>query len=870
MKDRNKKFIFSFYTLSVFILNVFLCSTNVYAKDRLYGKNSFDTSISICRKSLEKKLGNVKRIHRENRCLNNLSVLQEFKEQIFFNKIYASKGSCSVENKENNSSEEETNQQENNNDKPLGEKKELKTFYEVELSQIKFNIENIKDSMLSIKVCDSRGNIEYLNQIDKEKIQEGKATLAFNVKKEDTYTVKILGNESQNAKIENIKVTELTKILEIKDINISINENEKFIFPKTVKAKMSNGKEKKVKIVWDHKEVDTSKKGKYTFEGTVEGYDKKVKLNLQVKELEKIKLLENITVQLEQNDPYNMPKTITAIMNTGDKKEVIVKWNSVLDTSKIGVFVIEGIVEGFEVKAKLIAKIIAIDENEVVKFKDPVFEQVIRDILYIEGDITRKDLNEIEELEVPSWMGYELNSIEDISLLRNLKTLDLFGNFIENIEPLKKLHNLEVLNLGACEAIENVEPLRNLAKLKELKLNGNIINNIEPLVNLTNLEKLNLGGNPIKNFSPTGKYFNKLKEKDFDLKLMETKDNTIEIDIEEGEKFFLPSVVTLVENKKNVAVKWDKNKANTDIAGKYTFEGYIEETQSNIKLNLNIRAIDNNKKVEFKDKELEKAIRMVISKPSGEIYRKDIVKLKKLPSLYSVKDLSGIENLQGLEELIIMTTPISDITPISKLKNLKRLELDTVGITRINSGVFDDLNKLEFLNLAGNGIENISLDAFRELKNLKELNLTNNRITNIKSGILFDNLNKLEELTLDSNKISISNMEGNVINTIKVDAFRGLKNLNKLNIQDMELEKIDFLEDLSNLEWIDMRNNNIKDIRPIGNSQKLNYLWADHNKIEDLTPIKSLTEIENLKLNNNEIKDIQPLKKLCEFKKFVY
>lgn len=73
------------------------------------------------------------------------------------------------------------------------------------------------------------------------------------------------------------------KIISIDDINITLNQNDSYSLPKTVKAKISDGSSKDVSVTWD-KKVDTSKSGTTYYYGTVQGYSKKVNLILTVNE----------------------------------------------------------------------------------------------------------------------------------------------------------------------------------------------------------------------------------------------------------------------------------------------------------------------------------------------------------------------------------------------------------------------------------------------------------------------------------------------------------------------------------------------------------------------------------------------------------
>ena len=150
------------------------------------------------------------------------------------------------------------------------------------------------------------------------------------------------------------------------------------------------------------------------------------------------------------------------------------------------------------------------DEPEVVEFEDSNLEEVVRDkINKPEGDILLDDVLDIEELEAP---GKDIESIEGIQYLSNLKVLDLGSyydsdkeifktNQIGDISPLSNLTNLELLRFQKNE-VSDISPLENLTNLTGLRLEGNEVSDISPLENLTNLEWLGFSSNKVSDINP--------------------------------------------------------------------------------------------------------------------------------------------------------------------------------------------------------------------------------------------------------------------------------------------------------------------------------------------------------------------------------
>ncbi|RXM54787.1 hypothetical protein DP134_09775 [Clostridium tetani] len=72
--------------------------------------------------------------------------------------------------------------------------------------------------------------------------------------------------------------------VKIEDINKEAKSRERFVLPEKVEAEMSDGSRSELSVIWDYGTKQSNKSGVYVFYGTVEKYDKKVKLTLTVTE----------------------------------------------------------------------------------------------------------------------------------------------------------------------------------------------------------------------------------------------------------------------------------------------------------------------------------------------------------------------------------------------------------------------------------------------------------------------------------------------------------------------------------------------------------------------------------------------------------
>ncbi|MGV8980708.1 N-acetylmuramoyl-L-alanine amidase [Clostridium sp.] len=73
------------------------------------------------------------------------------------------------------------------------------------------------------------------------------------------------------------------EISSVADIIVNLEVGDKYTFPKTVQATMSNNLKKAVAVEWLQDSVSLTKAGTYTYEGIIKNYDKKINVAINVK-----------------------------------------------------------------------------------------------------------------------------------------------------------------------------------------------------------------------------------------------------------------------------------------------------------------------------------------------------------------------------------------------------------------------------------------------------------------------------------------------------------------------------------------------------------------------------------------------------------
>eukprot|EP00761_Pharyngomonas_kirbyi_P008765 gb/GECH01008777.1/.p1 GENE.gb/GECH01008777.1/~~gb/GECH01008777.1/.p1 ORF type:complete len:628 (+),score=137.84 gb/GECH01008777.1/:1-1884(+) len=113
---------------------------------------------------------------------------------------------------------------------------------------------------------------------------------------------------------------------------------------------------------------------------------------------------------------------------------------------------------------------------------------------------TLEHISSLPNLKVLKIYGNSLQSLKGITMNKKLEELYLEGNRIRNIENLNRLKFLKILDLQH-NRIENIEGLDNNQKLQLLDLEFNKISKLDGLKNLSKLTELRLSGNRIQSLS---------------------------------------------------------------------------------------------------------------------------------------------------------------------------------------------------------------------------------------------------------------------------------------------------------------------------------------------------------------------------------
>lgn len=215
----------------------------------------------------------------------------------------------------------------------------------------------------------------------------------------------------------------------------------------------------------------------------------------------------------------------------------------------------------------------------------------------------------------------------------------------------------------------------------------------------------------------------------------------------------------------------------------------------------------------------------------GEINAYTCEGLQKLQVLKAVNkgivSLDGLQYAQNLQSLVVPSNLIENLAPLTFLKNLTVLVANDNHISSLYN--INNLSSLTTLNISDNNIDDISP-------------------------------------VLDLDGLTALGVGGNPISYNELKRISGLKKINVLHINDLQLTSLldvfPLLYDYESLVLLNIDNNTIGDLEQIYSFPKLRFLFASNNGISNIQAISSLKSLENLYLIGNEISDISPLSQL--------
>ena len=397
----------------------------------------------------------------------------------------------------------------------------------------------------------------------------------------------------------------------------------------------------------------------------------------------------------------------------------------------------------------------------------------------------------------------------DVIKLYSLSSLTLSGNNLSNISPLSVLGGLTFLDLSD-NSVSDLMPLSGLHELKTLYLDNNPIRDFSPLCSMRQLEMLSIRGIAI-----TAEQLQELSEA-------------------------LPNCAIHSENAAETV---------TEVTvGRASFRTDAEE--------LDLSG-------------------MGISDLSALSVCKNLKKLNITSN--SVSDLTPLMDLPALEWLCVNDNLITDLRPLMGLSALKYISAEGNGIT--STAPLSPLINLNELYLAFNPVSDFSglkkLPSLRKL-GLESTGLTDGRLQELAGLTSLDLLRihdnpDLSGEAVDALKAQLRGctiQHSDLLYSIEIAGESYKENIRELSLFGRGLTDIQPLIKFKKLEALDLGSNAIENIYAFEFFRcPLRELRIANNRISDPSPLIYLGSLEILDISGNNISSLQPIRQLSNLRR---
>ena len=252
-------------------------------------------------------------------------------------------------------------------------------------------------------------------------------------------------------------------------------------------------------------------------------------------------------------------------------------------------------------------------------------------------------------------------------------------------------------------------------------------------------------------------------------------------------------------------------------------------------------------------KEIEKAIRKSLKKPTGELTKADLEKVGELD--FNSKKLTevpkGLEKLTQLRDLHLSDNKLTDVKSLEKLTQLQWLSLYGNQLTDVKG--LENLTQLKVLLLAGNQLTDVK--GLEKLTQLTLLHLTGNPdLTKAQIAELKKVLPRCKIYPLTKEE-SAKVIEAAIRRAAKKPTGElteaDYEKVTRLNLGYKQLTDVKGLENLTQLETLDLTRNQLTDVKGLEKLTKLTILDLSNNQLTDVKGLEKLTQLTLLRLTGN-------------------
>ncbi len=527
------------------------------------------------------------------------------------------------------------------------------------------------------------------------------------------------------------------------------------------------------------------------------------------------------------------------------------------------------------------------DMNELDRILKLATQKQSVDLSDIREIISVEPLSELSDLVSLDITG---TSVDDISTLRNankLKVLRANSTLINDITPLKYCITIEELELGNTNVgdLSVLASLRNLHKLDisntltsrltdlkhcpqltSLNLSGCRIANIAPLQDMQQLAILDISNTSVRDLTPIANIatLSNLDISGTPVSHLDAIAETQNLRELRCSKTSISDLSPLKKNKRLNKIYCDQSQIGDEEASAFTLENpftlviYDTEALRNWWNELPIywKAIFSkqiNIDAQPTTEQLHQIINMQELDLSGNQYIQNLMPVSRLTNLKTlnlantdISVLNAIQSLTNLESLSLANTHVADLKPLSESHNLKHLDISDTPISDLMALAND--NNIELIVADNTNIATRNVNALKEQQRQVTVVYQTQQLNAWWDGI--DEIWK----AIFKNHVPY---EGQTPSAIEIQKIANLAEI--VVHPEFPIASLEPIGDFIWLESLTIDNQAVRDLAPLANKPHLKELNAKNNPVSSLKPIEGSTMLQQLNIENTQISDLSPL-----------
>jgi Leucine-rich repeat (LRR) protein len=480
-------------------------------------------------------------------------------------------------------------------------------------------------------------------------------------------------------------------------------------------------------------------------------------------------------------------------------------------------------------------------------------------------------LRNLNQLDAVYFSGTRVKSLDPLIYSVKIKEIYCFDTEVNDLSPLSGFRQLEKLycfNSG----INNIESLRGMKSLIALRFNNTVVSDLTPLQGMENLRLLDFSNTPVVNISPlsglTG--IQMLNMDHTGIRSLDPLKNLNALTIVQFSNTMVNDLSPLNGLKELKKVYCDKTSVSSTSALAFmrnkpgTLVIYESEELSAWWMGLPIYW------------------RALLVEHAGTSANPDSEELHQIINITQL-DLSGNSYLQNIQPLSRLTnlsklslarTAIEDISPLINLSELQEINLSQTRISDI--AALQNILGLELLNIEDSRVE--QLEALNGMARLKIIYADRSRVTMSEvlkfkknqpnTTVIFQTeflKNWWESLPVIWQELfaSQAGFTGNpdAIQLQKVTDLTQIRIIDNIGFTDLEP-----LRNLPLLEVLEVRATMISSLQPVSELINLKQLEFPNNRISNINPVVKLTNLEVLNMENTSVTDISAISGLISLR----